>query len=208
VIALSTRFAGAAIALLAATAVPVCYHALAAPTHDDCANPQAFFGATRIGGADMTPLGRWMRVFEGGEGRLAATPEYSVDVRVVRTFQPSLMNVSPMRFGFDETLHLHPAAIRWLDAGDVVLPVHWIFFEGPEFTRIEAYAFVRGGAPVSSPFRSGLALALPQLVGGTRPVTVLIASGAATPGGRAAFTRAAERWFVSAWRQFEAACGS
>jgi len=207
VIALSPRFAGAAIALLAAAALPVCYHALAAPVTDDCANPQAFFGAARIGGASMAPLGGWMEGFEGGDGRLSETSEYRIYVRVVRTFSPSLMQVSPMRFGFDETLHLHPGRVRRLEAGDAVLPVHWIFVEGPEATRIEAYSFVQGGVPVSSPLRSGLALALPQLVGGTRPVTVLIASGAATVDGRAAFTRAAERWFVSAWQQLEAACG-
>jgi hypothetical protein len=208
VIALSPRFAGAAIALFAAAALPVGYHALAAPIHDDCANPEAFFDAPRIGGADMEPLGGWMRDLEGGEGRLPDGRGYRVAVRVVRTFSPSLLNASPLRFGFDDALYLRPGEVRWLEAGDAVLPVHWISYEGRDATRFEAYSFVRDGVPVSNPFRSGLALALPQLVGGTRPITVLIASGAAVPDGRAASARAAERWFVRAWQQLEAACGS
>jgi hypothetical protein len=204
---ISARFAGAAIALLVTAAVPVLFHAVTAPTYDDCANPEAFFGAARIGGADMVALGGLLNKFEGAEGQLRSGSRYHLAVRVVRTFSPSPLYASPIMFGFDTALYLHPAEARWLEAGDDVLPVHWNSYEVQRTARIEAYSFVQGGVPVWNPLQSGLALALPQLVGGTRPVTVLIVSGVGSRDELPALSRAAERWFVSAWQQFEAACG-
>jgi hypothetical protein len=203
---ISPRFAGAAIALLVAAAVPVWFHAVTVPTYDDCANPEAFFGAARIGGADMVTLEGLMTEVEGAEGQLRGGSQYRLAVRVVRSFSPSLLYASPIRFGFDSMLYLHPGEARWLEAGDDVLPVHWNSYEGQRTTRIEAHSFFHGGVPVWHPPRPGLALALRQLVGGTRPVTVLIVSGVASRDDGPAFSRAAERWLVSAWQQLEATC--
>ena len=202
---ISQRFAGAAIALLLAAAVPVSFHALVVPVYDDCANPRAFFGAARIGGADMVTSSS--QEVERAKGTLRGALPDPLAVLVMRTFSPSQLYWSPIALGFQTDLYLGAWEARWLEAGDDVLPVHWASDEAHGYARVEAYALVQGGVPVWHPVQSGLALALTQLIGGTRPVTVLMTSGFGRRDELPAVRHVAERWLVSAWQQLEETCG-
>lgn len=206
--ALSPRFAAAAAALFLAAAVPVWFHALSAPTYDDCRDPDRFFAATRLGGAQMEVAKHRSRASRATEGRLHARTRNAVRVRAFRTYEPSRLYASPMSFGFDSMSYLVPRETRWLETGDDILPVHWSSYEMEGIVHIEAYAYIQGGMPTWHPLQSGVALALPQLVEGTRPLTVLIVSGTGRPDEVPALEVAVEGWFVDAWRQLKVSCDS
>lgn len=201
----SSRHALAAAALLLIAAAPVWFHAAVAPTYDDCARPEAFFGASRIGGvavgAPSDSLHHVQHVQGGTEVQGRA-----ISFRVVRSFDPSSFYWRPIAFGFDTLLYLQPAELERVEAGDDVLPVHWSVDASQSLSRLEGYAYVQGGEPVRHPVRSGLALALPQLVTGTRPVTLLVVWGASGRGELPVVRREAERWLAAAWQELEAAC--
>lgn len=203
---LSARWAPALTALLLLSLPPVWLHALAAPTRDDCAAPAAFFGAGRIGAVEVGPAAAPGDLANAVEGRAHTAGPGRLAVRAIRTFDPVPLYVSPIAFGFDRSLYLGPTAVRRVAAGSEVLPVHWSTREGAGVARIEAWVFVHGGEPVRHPAASGLALALPQLLEGTRPVTLLIASAAGPLEALPALERATERWLADAWLELEAAC--
>lgn len=203
---LSPRHAPAALVLMVLSAIPVWLHAAAAPVHDDCADPEAVFEAAQIGGARRTEP--TVSVPNDGffEGRVPVRTSV-VSVRVVRSFVPFTLYWTPTGLGFDRMIHLQSAELRRLQAGDDVLPVHWRWRLAQRGVRVEAYLYVHGGRPVRHPIQSGLALALPQLASGTRPITILLVSGGSAREKLPQLERDVERWLVAAWRELEAACG-
>jgi len=203
---LSPRFALPVIILMLAAALPVWLHFVSAPTRDDCADPRAFFGAGRIGGADVVPLGRRGRRYQGVEAAFRGASGGKLRLRVLRTYDPSPLLASPFRVGFAPGLYLLPGELRQLTAGEHALPVRWHATETQGAVAFEAYGYVHGGIPSSNPLGSGLRLAWEQLIHGARPVTVLIVSGSAPVAARAGLEREAEGLFVRAWRQLAAAC--
>jgi hypothetical protein len=204
---LSARYALAAFALLLASALPVWLHAAIAPVHEDCAGYPAFVAAPRIGGAEsVPPTNAIKRTKIDAEGRLRLSSRVVLSTRVVRRFDSWRFVSTPIAFGFNPLRHLEGGVLRWIDADGDRLPVRWNAGQDARTAQIEAYVYVQAGRPVTHPLRSSLALALPQLVGGTRPITLLLVSGVATPDEREALDRAAEAWLVAAWRQLEAAC--
>ena len=205
---LSPRLAAAAVALLLVTAAPVWFHALTAPTQDTCGYAAGFFGAGEIGGARVVPWEQMPPRIEGVQAKLSAGTGHPLSVRVFRTFEPSLLYGSPIKFGFETLLYLQPTEVRELRAGDDVLPAHFSSYLDRTHSRVEAYVYAQRGMPVRHPVQSGLALGLDQLTGGTHSLDVFIVSGFGSRAELADLERAAERWLVDAWRQLEAACGS
>lgn len=206
-ISLSPRHAPAAIALLLASAVPVWLHAAGAPTHDDCAYAPAILQARQIGGAvavEPAPIFSPDDVFEG----VLRDPERSLalSVRVYRTFEPFVLYWRPIDVGFNRLLHLQAADQYWVEAGDDRLPVHSSSRVDFRNAQVEAYVYVQGGRPVRHPVQSGMALGLDQLIHGTRPVWLLLASGTSDRDGTAMLRRETERWLAAAWQDLEAAC--
>lgn len=205
-IALSPRFAVAAAALLLCAAPPVWLHAIAAPVHDDCVAPQAFFASGHIAGAPVEPVELAKGAVTGAEGELPRPSRPPFSVRVLRTFEPVRLYSRPTSYGIRSELYLSGAETRRVPAGDDVLPVHWRTRRWSDRIEFEAYTLSQGGMPVRHPLRSGLALAARQLLSGTRPVDVFIVSGGGNVEDFEAMRGEAERWLARTWLAFEAAC--
>jgi hypothetical protein len=93
-----------------------------------------------------------------------------------------------------------------LDIPGGPLPVHLVRSSGSGRFHVIAYAFVFGNEPVENPFLAQLAGALRELRHGRRPLTVLLAGGAATPDTVAHREALALRWIASAWEHFRGMC--
>lgn len=206
--ALSPRFAVAAMVLFIVSAIPVWFHQTQAPTYDSCADPDAFFLAPKLGGATMRMPQPRNRTSISVEGRMYTKASSPLNVIVFRTHESSRFYASPMSFGFDSMAYIIPREIRWLEIDGDVLPVHWSSYIMEGRVYIEAYLYVQGEQPIRHPLQSGLRLAAAQLVEGTRPLTVMIASADGDADDSPALSRATEEWFTQAWLQMKGSCGS
>ncbi|MDP6978415.1 MAG: hypothetical protein QF570_07420 [Myxococcota bacterium] len=203
----SSRYALAAAFIAIVCAIPVWFHASEAPTRDECRDPDAFFLAKRVGGAQMRDI---RRRFEAGDakGELRTSTRNRVRVHAFRTHETFKLYGSPMSFGFDSMSYLVPRETRQIEAGDDLLPVHWSTYEMDGRVHLEAWVFAQGGKPVRHPLAAWVPLAWKQLFDGTQPLTVMIASAVGRPGEMAQLGEATEGWFASSWEQLRAACDS
>lgn len=202
-IGLSPRFAVAAGALLLCAALPVLLHAGLRPVRDDCRDPDAFFGAPRIAGAEVSRVVTEDGAASGVEGELERVP---LQVKVLRTFEPFRFYARPLEYGFRTHLYVDAARTRYVEAGDDRLALHWRTNAWSDLIEFEGYGLAQGGRPVWHPIESGLALAGSQLLSGTQPVTLFIVSGGDRREDLAQVTREADAWLAQAWHELEAAC--
>jgi hypothetical protein len=77
---------------------------------------------------------------------------------------------------------------------------------GHDLFHVMAYAFVFGNEPVARPFVAQFQGALRELRGGRRPLTLLLAGGAATPETAPQREELALRWVASAWEHYRGMC--
>jgi hypothetical protein len=95
--------------------------------------------------------------------------------------------------------------IRWLDAGDDRIPVHWRY-DDSEATYVVNHLFVQDGRPVRHPLVAGVANAARQVLRGPRPITLLLVDGLGPSSRREAIERSAEEWLRAAWHRYSAEC--
>jgi hypothetical protein len=211
-IALSPRHARAVVALAAIAALPITWHALAAPITDDCRDPEALMSTEQIGALSVIdrqppldgPLG--VRRITGGL-RVPGGDLYSMGFRVSRGFTPSdyygLLEVHDM----DKSFSLDAAGERIaIDADGTALPVRWLEDTFERNFRVRAHFLVYDGRPIASPFAAGVATAGRQLVHGTLPVTMFAFHAAGPASARDAMRDAAREWLRAAWALQQRAC--
>lgn len=206
-IELSNRYALATALVLSLLAIPVWFHELEAPVADDCADPNAFFLANKIGSAQRKSI-QWQ--FEAGDakGAIPSRAGVQIRVRVFRMLEAWKLYGSPMSFGFDSMSYLVPREQRIVPVGDAQLPVQWSRFELDGQGYLEAWTFAQGGRPLWHPLEGWPSQALAQLLDGTRPTTVMIASAIGPPEAVEGLDDTIETWFASTWKQLRAACDS
>ena len=213
VIAVSQRFAPAVAALALLTSVPTVWHAFAAPVSDSCLDARAFFEAESIAGGRVSgrdrgtgdPNGtRWLEgTIASGSARVGA-----LRFRIYRTFEPVDLYGSSAVRGLDASFPSSEATVlEELDVDGVRLPVHWLSDRFGPNLRVRAHAFIHDGAPVAHPFTPGIAGALPQLLSGTRPVTLLLVQGVSGVEAGAEMERSIRAWLGAAWRHYRRSCG-
>jgi hypothetical protein len=211
VIALSGRYALPVLGMTLLAAIPIGFHAVAAPVADSCRDAAALLASERIGEGRV---GERRPANGGGPGEGAiqgALPQaedvFSMVFRVARGSRPSAFYGLGQVQALDDSFALDAGGeLLELDAGDARLPVHWLedAFE-PRF-RVRAHFYVVDGRPVANPFTAGLALAGEQLLGGTRPVTLFIfrANGRTTASD--VMRENARAWLLAAWQRHQEAC--
>jgi hypothetical protein len=69
-----------------------------------------------------------------------------------------------------------------------------------------SYLFVYRNQPVEHPLLAQLASAPAQILGGSRPLALLIVAGAVPPDRRPEARERAQRWLVAAWRHYADSC--
>jgi hypothetical protein len=210
VIAPSSRHAVPVLAVAALAAIPIGWHALAAPTADRCRDPDALIASQSIGEGRVTgrrtapeaPDVLWI------DGEMVPPPDVvSMQFRVSRSFAPSNFYGSSEVQSFDNSFSFDRAGdLMPVDADGVELPVHWL--EDPlrmQF-RLRAHFYVFDGHPVESPFSAGVAVAGRQMVRGTLPVTLFVFAVKGRPRVSDQMRSAARDWLRAAWRRYQEVC--
>jgi hypothetical protein len=212
VIPLSGRHSLLALVAVWVCAAAVAFHAVAKPRADDCASPGALlapdlFANTVPGSATATRQGK--RAFAENRGevltddRWRAAPRW----RLLRTYDLKGSYFAPSGL----FSMVSPEDRDWVvtrSAGGRELPIHVRVDDTAGYANVAAYLYVFAGEPVARPFTASLREALPQLLAGALPLTVLLAEGDAELDRAEVSQELLVDWVRSAWVEYEAACGS
>jgi len=208
----SSCYAAPLLVLLLLAALPVLRMQFLEPV-DDCANPTQFLDFDAIPGTRVSQQ-RGVRehgkdfVIQWTVGRVSA-PQLSgpTEFGVVRSFDNQYVQLSPaLALAAPLDVNGYVPTVHPVRAGDLELPIHVIRKQVEGRERVVSYLFVYDGEPVRDPLRAQLASALPQLVSGTLPLTVLSTSVVVSVIGAETAQRVQERWLISAWDHYRAAC--
>ena len=207
---ISTRYLPGLLALLALALVPVVVQSYAGRQDEDCGDVAQLLDTGRIpGGEPIGPVDeRGITVAQFAQGRLRdRQPGLPVlGYQVLRSFEPLRLALKPTR-GLVNSILFLPPELRWIEADGERLPVHVTTDPSSTEVRFASYLLVYQSRPVVSLLGAQLRSAVPQIVGGTRPLTILLAGGSA-PGYRLEESlRVSERWLAAAWRHHRDACG-
>jgi hypothetical protein len=198
--------------ILLATLLPVVHHAYGDANRDDCADPAGLLAAYRIEGT-RDEAERWDKHVNGWiqwtEGEINAERDdvEALNFRIIRTFRGRRAYLRPTSF-LPEKLEPDHIELQWIDVDGERVPIHvgTVFQHSKRSMKLAAYMFVYGGEPVAHPFREQLASAIPQVVGGTQPVTLFMVSGFAKRNQMESIERPAREWLANAWRHYRDSC--
>ncbi len=204
-IRVSRVHAPVALAVLGLAMVPTLYALLVAGRHDSCADPTAMAGVgsalawqdleDRRASSDSATI-QWTH---GADSELGVTRRFTV----VRSFDAVRLYIRPPRFllpNFETEIQ----TLDWLETGSERIPVHRLYDGSGGVPHLLSYVFVYGGEPVQRPLFAQLRSSLSQLLGGTRPLTLLMV---ATQGlDSDAAVAQANAWLDETWRYYRAAC--
>jgi hypothetical protein len=209
VIGLSGRYALPTALVLWVLLLPVAYHGIVRPQAEDCADPAAL-EITRFAPASSRARAKPASALRPGErsfGELVTETRWKNDPiwNLVRTYDLGQSYILPPgRLSLSSSLEESSLQVREVDGVEV--PVHLRVETFGVYANIAAHVYVLGGRPVRSPFLASLALAWPQLLHGTLPLTSIVVEGDAP----ATFRREREallvEWLLSAWSHYEDAC--
>jgi hypothetical protein len=200
------------LAILLATLVPVFYHAFGDANRDDCADPAGLLAAYRIEGTQEESE-RWDKHIKDWiqwtEGEINATRSdvEPLSFRIIRTFRGRRVYLRPTIF-LPERLEPDHIEVRWIDVDGERVPISigTVFQHSKRSMKLAAYLFAYEDKPVIHPFREHLASALPQVFGGTRPLTLFLVSGYAKQDQIESIERPALEWLANAWRHYRDSC--
>jgi hypothetical protein len=210
VIPISGRFAPPLLLLLCLAAIPIVRHTYLGDSRDDCADPQALYDAIRIEGVaearEIERLHRGAR-FQVTLGRLEKQPGRIPPPRfyILRSFSPSEFYMQPtyhLRGMFEADRY----ELEWIDAGEGPIPIQWQMGYTEGRSRAVGLVYVFGSRPVENPFRAQLHTVLDQLLHGTRPLTLFLASGYVPSERAELFRDPAREFFAAAWRYYKSVC--
>ena len=208
-ISLSGRHALPAAIALWLGVVPVAYHGIARPTADDCADPSAL-ALTRFLPRAQGVVARAV-VPEGGGAPKHGTLATRLDWRsnplwtVARTHDLGQSYfIPPGHFSLSSPEEESWIVIREVDG--VSLPIHVRVEEFGRFANTAAHLYVFDGRPIRTPVLASLGSAFTQLVGGTLPLTAIVAEGDSRITATREHEAALVDWLVSAWTVYDEVC--
>lgn len=211
-IEVSTRYLPAALAMILLAIVPVAVHSYGSINRDDCADPAALARMeSMLGVFDVVQRpeklrGTWLE-WTMGRVQPSGFGVEPMEFRVVRSLRPRRIYLDPTSL-LNEKVEPDEIGVRWIDAGDVKLPIHTgtVFHYSKGAMQVASWLYVYRGRPVEAPFRQQLASALPQLFEGTTPLTIFLISGYAPRHRIELMTGPSDEWLVAAWHHYTSAC--
>jgi len=177
---------------------------------DTCARPEVLSVTGLIAGSQ--PEGERRDRLDSdnvqwSEGSIAdaSFPKDPLLFRIVRSY--NVLKTAEHPLGL-MPVRVDPEQVRLelLDTPGGPLPVHVMRSSGRNSFHVVAYTFVFGNEPVESPFVAQLRGALRELRDGRRPLTILLAGGAATSETAPHREEVAMRWIASAWQHYRQLC--
>jgi hypothetical protein len=123
----------------------------------------------------------------------------------VRSYDASDLYNYPLKF-LGRPFDPDGTEFSWREAKGERIPVHIASLQRRGAVQLAIYVFVAGAGAVASPLRMELESALPQLLSGARPSTLLMVSGVVSRQQRHEVEEAAVEWLASALRYYREVC--
>jgi hypothetical protein len=209
---LSTRYMGPLLVLLLAAFFAVWTYSCDGFRSDDCADSSALAETGWIEGLERTnePDGKprpWLSQNIGGSVAKRASWISPVGFQILRSFELERLYRRPVRLipaghGFSSSR----PTLEWIDSQGDELPVHKVFEEAPELSRLGAYMFVYDSQPVANPSLALLSATLMRVATGRRPLTLVTVFVSFSNSHREAAEEIAEELLISAWQHYRSAC--
>ena len=228
----SSKYSLAMVGLLALAAVLRLALLRDARGPDVCRSPQAIKATSLIPGT--VALGERLEAldsetFQWSEGQFAnpLLPRNPMEFQIVRSYDAPKLYGNPLRLGerngpgaIEELAtsgarsdRMQPEDLRIREVGveGVNVPIHvaWDHTQAPRGpSRLVAWTFVYENRPVRAPLARQILGALPLVIGGPRPLTLVTVSGIATRETSERVEDAAAAWLADAWRYIAHSCVS
>lgn len=206
----STRFL-VPIALLALACGAIVWPRWLSPQRvDPCAHPEVLQVTGLIPGSRPERERKERHtadVVQWSEGNIP-DPEFPHDpmlYRIVRNYNVLKASELPLSL-MPGSVESESTRLETIDAPGGPLPIHVVRTSGRESFRVIAYLFVFGNEPVAQPFVAQLMGSLRELRGGRRPLTLLLAGGAASSATAVYREQIALRWIADAWQHYRGMC--
>ncbi len=210
-IALSRRHSTPLAVLLILTLLPVLVHSYFGFRSDDCAHPDLLLGGCYAAAPDDGRREAWMTETLAAtawcEGTIPTdVPGLNLDVRIVRSYDPKKLYHNP-ELAFMRGYSVRSKGLELIDAGIEKIPIHRLHFSSDRGSVFGAYLMVYNSKPVSNPYTAQLYSFLPQLLTGSRPMTLYFVSGAAAPGLLEPMVKAGSNWLIQSRQRYAETCG-
>lgn len=207
---LSTRFLLPAAGLALACGAVVWPRWLAPERTETCARPEVLSVTGLIPGTEPEGENRARLSadhIQWSEGLVPdeLLPRHPLVFRIVRSYAVLKTAEHPLGL-MPQRVEAEVFDRKVVDTPSGPIPVHVVRSSGQSEFQLVAYAFVFGNEPVENPFVAQLRGAFRELSNGRRPLTVLLAGGAATPETAAHREGLALRWIASAWGHYREMC--
>jgi hypothetical protein len=198
--------------LLGIALVPVAVHSYRGVQADECQDAAALHDVSRIEGSRPGEDRRSRRKphrIQSSTGHVdsGVSGIAPLEFHVVRSFDPRRIYVHPHAM-LERRFEPDDSQIEWLVDGGERIPVRRLEASDPlrGSLRRAFLLYVYDGRPVEDPFLAQLRGAVPQVLGGTRPLTLFLIAGDATPDQIGRVEDRARQWLSSAWRFYERTC--
>jgi hypothetical protein len=206
----STRFLVPIVALALLAGAVVWPRWLRPNRVDTCAHPDVL-GVTGLipgskpEGEDRTRLDEDNVQWSEGLVEDPAFPREPLAFRIVRSFNVLKAAEHPLGL-MPARVEAETVRMELRDAPGGPLPVYLVRSSGREAFRVVAYTFLFGNEPTARPFVEQLRGAIRELREGRRPLTILLAGGAANAETAPHREEVALRWIDAAWAHYRSMC--
>lgn len=208
---LSRRFASILIVLLLVTGALVIRAVGGRVQLDECRDPEALKRLDLVPGTQKASQREWRltsrrRQWTLGTAGAGSYNDPRIGVRMVRDFELFSLWLHPTEamvgsFVPDEE------RLRWIDTSAGRLAVHLEYKYVGARPKLVAYAYLYGLDPVANPATAALLDAFRAVVGGTRPLTQLLAGGTAYRDQLPQLEAGCLRWLAAAFERYREVCG-
>lgn len=177
---------------------------------DPCAHPDVLGVTGLIPGSQPEGERRDRRsddIIQWSEGRIPDErfPRDPLLFRIVRSYSALKAAERPLGL-MPKVVEPELVRIEHIDAPGGPLPVHVVRTTGRQAFQVVAYLYAYGNEPVAEPFLAQLGGVFRELRYGRRPLTVILAGGAATVETATHRESLALRWIASAWQHYREMC--
>lgn len=211
---LSKRYALGCAILLALAFALLSWDSRHARIQDDCANPDLLRQPDRFdslvafeedGERQSEAIPLWTRGFI----KLERDPSPRFEVVVMRSREPIRLYLQP------DGLNPMPSepdkgSFEWVESGSDKFPIHFLYTQSKNTatwrTAFTAYMFVYDNRPTAHPFMAQLASAVPDLMKGRRPLTLLMVKGAISTNYLEEAEELARTWLIDSWKRYQEVC--
>ena len=210
-IPISSRGAFPLALALAVLALPQAYHAVARPTAISCANPEATLAV------NFMPDARKQKAvslsfdgyIDGTIGRLRLPGKWTkrTRFRVTRTYDLDRYYFVP-RGNFTNIFSEDVIETIVVEVDGVALPLHLRLDESASasVSILTVYFYVLDGKPIVNPFWGSLRAAIPQILHGKLPLTMILANGQSETKDADAARATLIDWAQRAWTAYDQTC--